>query len=134
MNIFLYTCATPINGIVAVIGLFEGWLQFLLPLVKQPSPDYGVFGIKLRTLLARSALKCFYPINCLTCVWSQYFRRRRSCKLIMSSNIIGPSPNKLVAPSEKLEKASGDLYDIKAPVVMICLKYLGNKNEDKKDK
>ena len=52
----------------------------------------------------------------------------------MASNIIGPSPNKLVAPSEKLEKASGDLYDIKAPVVMICLKYLGNKNEDKKDK
>ena len=30
----MYTCATPSNGLVAVIGLFEGWLQFLLPLIE----------------------------------------------------------------------------------------------------
>ena len=37
----------------------------------------------------------------------------------MSSNIIGPSPKKLVAPSEKVEKASGYLDDIEAPVFTI---------------
>ena len=30
----MYTCATHSNGLVAVIGLFEGWLQFLLPLIE----------------------------------------------------------------------------------------------------
>ena len=35
----------------------------------------------------------------------------------MSSNIIGPLPNKSDAPSEKVEKSSGDLYYIKNPVV-----------------
>ena len=33
----MYTCATPINGIVAVIGLFEGWLQLLLPIIEPAS-------------------------------------------------------------------------------------------------
>ena len=33
VNILMYTCATPSNGLVAVIGLFEGWLQLLLPII-----------------------------------------------------------------------------------------------------
>ena len=47
----------------------------------------------------------------------------------MSSNIIGPSPKKLVAPSEKVEKASGGLDDIEAPVFTIHQKDLDNKKE-----
>ena len=42
----------------------------------------------------------------------------------MSSNIIDPLPKKSVAPSEKFEKASGDLDDIKEPVVTIGQNYL----------
>ena len=44
----------------------------------------------------------------------------------MSSYIIGPLPNKSVAPSEKVEKVSGDLDDIKDPVVTIRQNYLDN--------
>ena len=36
-------------------------------------------------------------------------------------------PKKPVAPNEKVEKASGNLDDIKAPVVTICRKVLDNK-------
>ena len=35
----------------------------------------------------------------------------------MSSNIIGPLPKKSYSPSEKVEKASGYLDDIKYPLV-----------------
>ena len=35
----------------------------------------------------------------------------------MSSNIIGPFPNKSYSPSEKVKKASGYLDDIKKPLV-----------------
>ena len=42
----------------------------------------------------------------------------------MSSNIIGPVPKKSLAPSEKVEKASGDLDYIEDPVVTIRRKYL----------
>ena len=35
----------------------------------------------------------------------------------MSSNTIGPSPKKYDTPSEKVRKASGDLYDIKKALV-----------------
>ena len=35
----------------------------------------------------------------------------------MSSNIIGPLPNKSNSPSEKVEKASGNLDDIEDPLV-----------------
>ena len=35
----------------------------------------------------------------------------------MSYNIIGPLPKKLDAPSENVEKASGDLDDIEEPLV-----------------
>ena len=45
----------------------------------------------------------------------------------MSSNIINPLPKKSVAPSEKFEKASGDLDDIKEPVVTIRRNYFDNK-------
>ena len=45
----------------------------------------------------------------------------------MSYNIIRPSPDKSVAPGEKVEKASGNLEDIKAPVVMIRQNDLYNK-------
>ena len=38
----------------------------------------------------------------------------------MSSNIIGPSPKKSVAPIEKVEELSGNLDDIEEPVVAIC--------------
>ena len=31
----MYTCATPGNGLVEVIGLFDGWLQFSLPLIEK---------------------------------------------------------------------------------------------------
>ena len=47
----------------------------------------------------------------------------------MSSNIIGPSPKRSVAPSDKVDKASGELDDIEAPVVTICQNYLDNKKE-----
>ena len=47
----------------------------------------------------------------------------------MSSNIIGPFPNKSVAPSERVEKAIGGLSDIEALVFMIHWKYLDNKKE-----
>ena len=47
----------------------------------------------------------------------------------MSSNIIGPSPKKSVAPSDNLEKASGYLDYIGAPVVTIRRKDLDNNNE-----
>ena len=30
----MYTCATPSNGLVVVIGMFEGWLQLFLPLIE----------------------------------------------------------------------------------------------------
>ena len=33
MNILMYTFDTPSNGLVAVIGLFEGRIQLLLPLI-----------------------------------------------------------------------------------------------------
>ena len=46
----------------------------------------------------------------------------------MPSNIIGQTPKKSVAPSEKIEKSSGDLDDIKAPVVVIPRKDLDYKN------
>ena len=52
-----------------------------------------------------------------------------------ASNIISPSEKKSVAPSEKVapserdEKGSGTLEDIKEPVVMICRKDLDNKIE-----
>ena len=45
----------------------------------------------------------------------------------MSFNVIVPLPKKSVSPSENLEKASGNLDYIEAPVVMICLKDLDNK-------
>ena len=44
----------------------------------------------------------------------------------MSSNIISSLPNKSVATSEKVEKASGDLDDIEVPVVTIRRKDLDN--------
>ena len=55
----------------------------------------------------------------------------------MSSNIIGPSqnisvaPSEKVAPSEEVEKGSGNLDNIEEPVVTICQKYLDNKTENK---
>ena len=45
----------------------------------------------------------------------------------MSSNIIGPLPKKSVAPSDRVEKSSGNFDDIKEPVVMIRQNYLDNK-------
>ena len=50
----------------------------------------------------------------------------------MLSNIIVPLPNKSVAPSYKLEQASGNLDDIEAPVVMIRRNYLDNKKLQEK--
>ena len=47
----------------------------------------------------------------------------------MSSNIIGPLPKESVAPSDKVEKSSGDLDGIETPVVNIRRKGLGNKKE-----
>ena len=47
----------------------------------------------------------------------------------MPSNIIWPSPKKLVAPSEKVEKSSGNLDDIEAPVARISQTDLDNKKE-----
>ena len=47
----------------------------------------------------------------------------------MSSNIIVPPPNKSVAPSDKVEKSSGNLDDIQAPVVTIHQKGLDDKKE-----
>ena len=47
----------------------------------------------------------------------------------MSSNIIGPLPNKSVAPSEKVEKASGNLIDMEEPVVTIRINDLYNRKE-----
>ena len=41
-----------------------------------------------------------------------------------SSNIIVPLPKKSVAPSEKVEGASGNSDDIEAPVVTICRKII----------
>ena len=52
----------------------------------------------------------------------------------MSSNIIIPLNKKPEEWSEKLEKASGNLDDTKAPVVMICRKYLYNKKEKENNK
>ena len=43
-------------------------------------------------------------------------------------------PKKLVSPSENFEKASGNLYDIKEPVVMICQKDFYNKKEKENTK
>ena len=48
----------------------------------------------------------------------------------MSSNIIGPFPKKYVSPSEKVEKASGDLDDIEEPVITIRKKYLDNERKN----
>ena len=48
----------------------------------------------------------------------------------MSSNIIVPLPKKSVAPGEKVEKPSGDLDDIKEPVVTIRQKCLDNETEN----
>ena len=45
----------------------------------------------------------------------------------MTSNIIGPLPKKLAAPSQKVEKESANLDDIEAPVVMIRRNYFDNK-------
>ena len=45
----------------------------------------------------------------------------------MSSDIIVASPKKSVAPSKSLKKASGNLYNIEAPVVMIIQKDSDNK-------
>ena len=45
----------------------------------------------------------------------------------MSSNIICPSPKKSVAPSEKVEKPSGNFDDIEVPVATIRQKDLDNK-------
>ena len=53
---------------------------------------------------------------------------------LMLFNIIGASPEKSVAPSEKVEKVSGNLDDIKDPVVMICQKDLYNKKEKENNK
>ena len=56
-------------------------------------------------------------------------------KIIMSSNIIVPSPNKSVATSdkvvqsEKVEKVNVTLDDIEDPVFKICQKNLDNKIE-----
>ena len=47
----------------------------------------------------------------------------------MSSNIIDPMPYKSVAPIEEVEKASGQLDDIKDPVVTIHKTYLDNEKE-----
>ena len=46
----------------------------------------------------------------------------------MSSNIICPSPNKSVAPSEKVEKGSNTLDEIEEPVVTIHQKNLDKKS------
>ena len=48
-------------------------------------------------------------------------------KKIISYNIIIPLPKKSVAPSEKVQKASGGLDDIKALAVMIRQNDLDNK-------
>ena len=45
----------------------------------------------------------------------------------MSKIIIGPLPNKSVSPSEEIEKATGNLDDMKYPVVIIRQKYLDDK-------
>ena len=45
----------------------------------------------------------------------------------MSSNIIGPWPKKSVGPSERVERASGNLDDIEAPLSMIRKKDLDHK-------
>ena len=45
----------------------------------------------------------------------------------MWSNIISSLPKKSVSPSERVEKASGNLDDIEAPVVMIHQKDLDDK-------
>ena len=52
----------------------------------------------------------------------------------MSSNIIGPLPNISEAPSDNTEKASGNLDDIEARVVMIHQKDLDNKKQKKNNK
>ena len=52
----------------------------------------------------------------------------------MWSNITNQSPKKSVAPSENIKKASGNLDDIKVPVVMIRQKYLDNKNDKENTK
>ena len=46
---------------------------------------------------------------------------------VLPYNLIIPSPNKSVAPSDKVEKGSGGLDYIEYPVVTIRQKYLDNK-------
>ena len=47
----------------------------------------------------------------------------------MSYNIIGPLPNKSVAPNEKVEKSSADLDEIEEPVVRIRQNYLDDEKK-----
>ena len=69
------------------------------------------------------------------CLESIIFLKKIKHKIIISSNIIDPSPKKSVAPSEKVapgqevEKGSRNVYDIEEPVVTICQKDLDNKIE-----
>ena len=48
----------------------------------------------------------------------------------MSYNIIGPLPNKSVAPNEKVEKSSADLDEIEEPVVRIRQNYLDDEKKE----